>query len=193
MNKKFKELYDYCQAVPCPPYVSRNVVRDKVQALMDKQVRIIKEDLDTKVLRGLFLAGDGGSPFEIQNGNKPLVVIARGMSEDWDRLVQVKEMMHLFDEGAEMTSSADQLDLLLNSVIVQPTDDEPQVAAEVNALYMALACLCPEEARQKFMNDCKLGHTEEAEIAFKLKLPPHFVKVLLMPNFVDIVKKIWEE
>lgn len=190
MNKKFKELYDFCQRLPCPPSISRNLICGKVQDIMDQQVRIVKHGLDTNVLRGLFLSGQSTSRFVKQNGGNPVIVIARGMSEDWDRLVQVKEMMHLFDEEEEMTSSAAQFEELLNSLTAPSGIVAPQLRTEFEAVYMALACFCPEPARQQFIKDIQAGHTEEYEVALKLRLPKQFVKTLLTPHFGNVIQHI---
>jgi len=190
MNKKFKELYDFCQRLPCPPSISRNLICGKVQEIMGQHVKIVKHGLDTNVLRGLFLSGQSASRFVKQNGGNPVVVLARGMPEEWDRLVQVKEIMHLFDEDDEMTSSADQLEELLNSLTAPSRMMSPQVRTEFEAVYMALACYCPEPARQQFIKDIEAGHTEEYEVALKLRLPQQYVKTLLTPHFGNVVEQI---
>ena len=190
MNKKFKELYDFCQQLPCPPAISRKAICNKVQDIMDQKVQVQKRGLDTNMLRGLFLSGKSGSRFVTQNGGDPVIIIARGMTDDWDRLVEVKEIMHLFDEANEMTSSAEQFEELLSSLTAPSRVMEPQIRTEFEAVYMALACFCPEDARQQFIRDIALGHTEEYEVALKLRLPQQFVKTMLTPHFGNVIQQI---
>lgn len=190
MNKNFQKLYDFCQDLPCPPAISRNVICGKVQEIMDQPVRVLMHGFDTRVLRGLFLCGNSNSALVKQNNGHPVVVVARGMTEDWERLVQVKEMMHLFDEDDEMTSSEAQLEELLNALIAPSSVQTAQVRTEVEAVFMALACFCPEDTRQQFMKDIALGHTEEYEVALKLKLPQQYVRVLLAPHFSEVIDHI---
>jgi len=190
MNKKFTELYNFCQNLPCPPSISRKVIGSKIQEIVGESVKVMKHGFNNDVLRGAFLSANSGSRFVAQNGGKPVVVVARGMTEDWDRLVEVKEMMHLFDEEDEMTSSAGEFEELLNSLVAPSSFVSPQFRSEIEAIYMALACFCPEPARQQFMKEIKSGHTEEYEVALKLRLPQQYARVLLTEHFSSVIQRI---
>lgn len=194
MNNKIKELHDFCQTFDCPPALKRNVIRAKAEELAGARVKIIKASLETIASRGIFVSGANKehSLNKIAEGN-PLIVLARDLNRCWERLVQTKELMHLFDSDHEKTATATDFEKLLNDFAVPtPGDDSPQMSSEVKALIMALACLCPEKARAQFKADCEKGHIDHYGIALQLRVPTLYVPLVLSDRFSDMVAKCWE-
>lgn len=187
---EYQQLYDYCQTLPCPPYIKRNAIRDKALEITGKKAMIIAHGLDLEVCRGLFIqADDPDSPFSKHTSGRALIVLGRGMNDCWERFVQTKELMHLFDSDDEKTSSGDQIVELLND-FVAPTPrgtNNPRHFAENKAIWMALACLCPEATRQQLVAEYKNKHVDHYAVALQLKIPERYVPHLLHPHFLDFI------
>lgn len=185
---KFKELYDYCQTLSAPPYIKRNVIRHKAEEIAGTRLAVMTMALDTQSGRGLFIhASNTESSFVKMSKGRPVVVVARGLNDCWDRLVQTKETMHLFDDDEEKTSTSDSFRNLVSEFVVLGPEPSPQRESEGRALFMALACLCPEAARQQFIDEYKRGLIDHYGIALKLKIPKLYVAYLLSDKFLGFV------
>jgi hypothetical protein len=186
----FQKLYEYCQTLPVPPKVSRNTIRAKAEELTEMQVIVLKVSLDTEVSRGLFLtASNSDSPLVKQAKGKCVIALARGMNTCWERFVQVKEMMHMFDCDDEKTSSAAMFHSLLSEleVSVPKQETSKQKASEVKCIWMALACLCPEKLRLQYVESFEKNHIDHDGIAMQLRIPKQVIPSLLHPNFSRVV------
>ena len=191
---KLKELYDYCQTLSVPPRIKRNLVAEKITQLTGLEARVFIVDLDTEVCRGLFLSAcNEDVPLVRMAGGKAVIAIARGMNRCWDRFVQVKELMHLFDSEDEMTGTPEAFKHLLTefSVRLPDFDTSKQMNSEVRALVMALACLCPETQRLQFVEARKRGEIDNYQVAVQLRIPEFYVQTLLVPRFAEIVASFW--
>ncbi len=193
---KFEELYNYCQDLPFPPYISRNAIRDKALEITGAEVVVWRISLDVQACRGFFVdASNADSPFIKQSGGRSVIILARELNYCWERLVQVKELMHLFDSEASKTNSSAIFTALVNDIIapVPAADRNPQLVSEQRAVWMALACLCPEKVRQEFISDIAKGHIDQLGIAMRLRIPEKYVPFLLRPNFADIIANYIKE
>jgi hypothetical protein len=187
---KFKELYDYCQTLPVPPYIERNAIRIKAEQIAGTRLAVMKMTLDTKNGRGLFVhASNTEHPFVKMSRGRPVVAIARELNYCWERLVQTKETMHLFDDEQAKTNTPEVFQNLVSEFVVLGPDVSPQRESEGVALFMALACLCPESVREQFVEDYNRGHIDHYGIALKLRIPKHFVAHLLSDTFTRIVQR----
>lgn len=186
----FKDLYDYCQTLPVPPKVSRNAIQAMAQELTGKKVSILKLDLDTNVSRGFFLsAGNLESALVRQARGNCVIALARGMNACWDRFVQVKELMHLFDADDEMTSTGEMFQSLLSELEVSfpKPEQSKQRASETKCIGMALACFCPEATRLQYVEAYEKKHIDHEGIALQLRIPKQLIPSLLSPNFARVV------
>lgn len=188
---KFKELYDYCQTLE--PKVSTKLLERKILELSGvEKVKTIIDGLNVNEIRGYFLsASNTNSAFVKQNGCD-VIVIARDLNECWKRFVRAKELMHLLDSKANKTSDSEQFRGLLTD-FEQPAPMEQRsehYQSEVNCLWMAIACLCPEKARQEFLADFHKGRIDHYSIAVRLKIPQLHVKVLLRDDFMENIDKV---
>lgn len=187
----FKKLFDHCQTLQ--PKVSTKEIKTKAIELTGaKNVCVVKDTLDTTKVRGYFLSVRDEGSWLVRAYGCNVVVLARGMNECWDRFIQTKELMHLFDEEAVKTSTPDQLRALLGDFeALEPSQDHsPQYASELKSFWMALACLCPEPARLDFLEQFKKGHIDHYGIALKLKIPEQHVRQLFRPNYRQIVESL---
>lgn len=192
----FEQLYNYCQTLPLQPYIPRNSIRDKVIEITGRGVVIYKVSLDLSTSRGYFIdASNADHPFIKQAGGRSVILLARDMNKCWERLVQVKELMHLFDTEGSKTSSKESFEELVNDIMapVPSAVRNPQLISEQRAVWMALACLCPEALRQQFAADVERKHVDHYGIAMKLRIPEKYVPYLLRPTFPQIIAKYIEE
>lgn len=185
----FRDLYDFCQDLE--PKVKRNVIINKVKDLTGiADLKVIKQTLDVSKIRGFFLsAANQDSPLVRQAGRN-LIVLARDQNNCWDRFVTIKELMHLFDTGAQKTSSGEQLMQLLSEFEVpKPLSSDPY-ASELASVWMALACLCPERYRLMFAEQIEKGHESPYGVALKLKIPERHVRNLIHPQYKSIIDSL---
>lgn len=189
MSALFKEIYDYCQTLEIK--VSRKDVIDKIKELTGRPVRVLKTSLDTTIVRGFFLSANNTEhPFVLQNGQN-VIVLAHGMNECWDRLISVKEAMHLLDADGECTNSAEKFEELISTwTYPSPTieNSSPERKSDVSAMLKALTCLCPEKHRLEFLEQKTAGTIDDYKIALQLKIPQAYVPVLLSDNFKKAVE-----
>jgi len=192
--RQLKELYDFCQSLAVPPRIKRNLVEKKIFELSGRRAVVRIVDLDLSVCRGIFIHGDNQDVALVrQAGGASVIALARGLNRCWDRFVHVKELMHLFDTAEEETPTEERFTSLLTEFVVTlPGNDESKaMGSETRALFMALACLCPEKKRLEFVEQYKSGQVDFYNIAVQLRVPAQFVPYLLLPNFPEIISAYW--
>lgn len=191
----FKELYDYCQTLT--PKIKRNVVKKKALEITGKKtVACIRLALDTTEMRGLFLSvNDKDDPYVKQLGCDIIVLPKLPLNECWERFIFVKELLHLFDSDEQRTSTAEQLGELLSEFDTLPPSGErsPQFESEVDTAWMAIACLCPETFRVKYLDDYNNGRASHYDIALELRIPEQQVRALLRKDYPDIIATILQK
>lgn len=186
----FKELYDYCQTLEIK--VSRRDVIEKIKALTDSQVRVVKTRLDTNIVRGFFLSANNTQHPFVRDHGRNVIVLAHGMNECWDRFISVKEAMHLLDAEGECTNSAEKFEELINTwTYPSPSieNSSPERKSDISAMLKALTCLCPEKYRLDFLDQKSAGTIDDYKIALQLKIPQAYVPVLLSDNFNKSVQE----
>lgn len=190
-GNRFAELHDFCQTLT--PKVKRNLVINKVKELARvEKVRTIAATLDTSVTRGYFLhASNTDNEFVKQNGFH-VIVLARGLNPCWERFVNVKEAMHLLDDQEEAIDSREKFDQLLNywESPATATNPTPQTLSDIKAMWMALACLCPEKSRLEFEVLLNKGQIDNYGIALKLRVPELYVPMLFKPEYKQAIEAL---
>lgn len=188
MASKFAELYHYCQTLK--PKISRRDIEKKVIELTGAKVRAVKSGLDIKVCRGFFVSANNKEHPLVKQMGVNLIVIARGLEYPWERFVHVKELMHLFDETAQLTGTPQLFEKLLTDFGQPSVDTSPQWQAEARAFWMALACFCPESIRKEFQEQLGKGHMDNYSIALQLQIPEQIVPALFVPAYPKTIEKL---
>lgn len=187
----FRELYEFSQTLAAP--VSRRQLRPKICDLARCPPPRVYLDggMDPKVLRGLFLVpGACGSKFARFDPSCARIVIARNQSADWQRFIEVKELMHLFDQPLETVSSESEFTQLIDEFSAPSSDGVSEAFKSENLGYwMALAVLCPETHRQDLEREIVNGLNID-EVGTSLRLPPEVAGNLFRPNFKSIVQAL---
>lgn len=185
---EYKELYDFCQKFD--PKIRSKLIVDKAKELTGKQFVVIKDSLDVEVLRGYYIASENVGFQTLRDLGKNLIVLAKGQNECYERFVYIKEVMHLFDSGEELTDTSEKFVSLLSDWSSPATFDQvtPQFNADNRAIWMALGCLCPERKRLEYME--KRGIMDNYQVALELKIPEQYVPLLWLPQFPEHMKAL---
>ncbi len=184
---KFKDIHSYCQTLT--PKISRKLIFPKVKEIAGVDtVRTIISGLDVTVTRGYFLSAQNIENPLVKKFGCNLIVLARGQNKCWERFVNTKEMMHLFDDNDEPTDSPEKFESLLTEWEAPSTNASMQTISDYKGLWMALACLCPEKNRLEFKALREKGHVDDLGIALQLKIPEQYVPQLFRPSYEEIME-----
>lgn len=189
----YRELYEFCQNLPAP--ISRTDLIPNVCRLTGKpKPRVILSGLNPEIVRGYFIVpGNTQHPFA-KWANAPggaIIVVAREMNYCWKRFVEVKELMHLFDEPLQLVGDGDIFQGLISEFVAPTLEWSDAFRSDAQAVWMALGVLCPEQRRQEFARMRTAGDINDLTIAQELKIPERYVPTLFHPAFrryVDAVK-----
>jgi hypothetical protein len=125
----FKLLYAHVQTLTTK--INRNHLRDKVIDLAGRgPVRTLKTTLDTEKCRGFYLSARNLTHRMVQQHGANLIVLARGLNYCWERIVYVKELMHLFDDPDEAADTGAKFESLLSEL--NTGSSKPSKALEVD-------------------------------------------------------------
>lgn len=186
---EYKKLYEYCQTLT--PKISRKLILPKIKEITGiDSVRTITSGLDITVTRGYFLSAQNQENPLVRQFGCNLIVLARGQNKCWERFVNTKEMMHLFDDDGEPTDSAEKFECLLTDWEAPSANPSNQKISEYKGLWMALACLCPEKNRLEFKTLREKKHIDDLGVALQLKIPEQYVPQLFRPNYNEIIEKL---
>ncbi|MHA4733245.1 hypothetical protein [Ensifer adhaerens] len=118
--------------------------------------------------KGMMYGGDHDIITEIFYGDD--------LSEDWKRLVIVKEALHVFDGTAECVDTPDKLRLLIPSIISNDLRNTflPAMNDQLGA-FRAMVILIPEAARVKLAAAVEAGTRTVEEVANYTQLPTSYV------------------
>lgn len=183
----YKDLYDFAQDLKTP--VSRNKLRDKaIEIAGVPKVAHAKTGMDLGLARGFWLTPNNTEHHLVRQLGCHIVVTARELNRCWERIVYIKELMHLFDEEDELAATPQMFDDLLAEFASQgPVDRSPQMKSEMLAVWRALALLCPENQRLEFAAERKGNRIDDYEIALRLKIPQIHVPKLFGTTFDAIL------
>ena len=172
------------------PKISRRDITRKTLELTNTKVKAVKSGLDITKCRGYFLAMTNTEARLVQQFGCNVIVIARDLNYCWQRFVYTKELMHLFDIEDEQTTSTESFEKLLTEFGQPALERSPQIESEVKALWMALACFCPEKNRLEFKAQLDKGHIDNYSIALQLRIPEQYIPALFSPSYSDVIAQL---
>jgi len=186
----YRGLYDFCQTLTAP--IGRNVVLAKVEELCGEKLTYIRSGLNPEILLGFFVrASNEEHQFVRQTGGKNVIVIARGIGRQWERLVLFKEMMHMFDDALECTNTSAEFERLISDFCASDlTELTPQYRSEVECFWRAIGVLCPEATRVALQQERDNGALTDAQIAERLRVPEKYVPAFFNPKFKETIAAI---
>ena len=109
----------------------------------------------------------------------------------------IKELMHLYfgpsGGGIYATDNPITLENHMQEMFAASADIQShQVKAEKEALWMAIAVITPDKAREQFRQDVAAGNMPVANVASILHIPVHTTKALLSNQFYHEISSIME-
>jgi hypothetical protein len=171
-------------------------IRDVKAFIIDRQVvsEIIRYKIDTdpSVLQGGFhLYRDLAPPYV----EKPLIArigYPRTASEPVQRLITVKEMLHVFDPQDATSPTKDDVEHLICDLLVEEAEKEigMAAAADHSKLLNALCILMPRDALDEIRPLYKAGKLSLEQIAEEAKIPKSYVAAALTDEWRKIAERI---
>lgn len=187
----YNDLYEYCQSLEI--HISRKLIKKKLCELTDKPriATAVSGALDPAICRGLYLSPNADHPFAEQHGCD-VVVISRKIRDSnkcWDRIITVKEMLHIFDDIKDGCDNGDKFDALLSRFAVgESRSDHAEIfESETRCFWRALGLFCPEPQRLKFAKSVAENSLTNYDVALRLRIPELYVPHLLRKSFPDIL------
>jgi hypothetical protein len=139
----------------------------------------------------MYLEAGGDSRFSRLAKGRPAIVIARDQSEEWQRFVTIKELMHVFDQPLARVGTPEDFSSLVDGLTSPPSGDvSDALLSEGLALFMALGVVCQELRRQGFVRRVKSGELTAAQVAHELRIPVPYVHHLLGAHFKPTIRFI---
>jgi len=184
----YKDLYDYCQTLSIK--VSRKFILRKILEITDiGQIKSVKTCLDVNASRGMFLSATNTNHRIVEQLGCNVILLARDQNYCWERFVNTKELMHVFDSNEQVADLPEKLERILTSFQVSSTGDQVIISEHIG-FWRALACLCPEKYRLQFKEELDNNLTDYYSIALKLRIPEQIVPQLFIDNYEEIIAHI---
>jgi hypothetical protein len=174
------EHFSQIEDLPIPV----DMVLDRIRATTDhKDIRLYPVERHNKAFRGAFrrLAIPKGKAYSHEVEIVCQIMYGADLSEDWKRLVIIKEALHVFDPEGSRVNTPDGLRKLIPRVISSDLGKTPFAPAIDDFLgaYRAMAVLLPREARRRLKAARDASTRTPTEIADYVKLPDFYVDIWL--------------
>jgi len=186
----FKELYDHRQGLG--ERIELADIRRKLrQIIPNRPFQVVATSLKPEVLLGAYMAPKNEDTLFV--GAAPgaaAIIVSNELNLCWGRFVQLKELMHLFDNPFHYTNNAEEFESLVVGMCepLEPTGTRSgQIQSEYECMWMSLALVCAEERRvelQRMRSEKKISDSDVAEL---LKMPERFVPILFESNYKDAI------
>jgi hypothetical protein len=113
-----------------------------------------------------------------------VILVARGLTYEWERMIVIKELMHMLDGDKHATDSGAKFETVLTELMLGGSADRtPETDAEIRAAWRAIGLICPEKIRKQYKaTRCPTG-ADDPEIAKALKVPVSYVGLMFGANF----------
>lgn len=192
----YKDLYRYIQEQPSP--IDLQIVRQKIADLLPgRRVQIRSSSMDPNKLLGYYVSSRNADAafYAGLPAGAAVIVIGGSLDEKWARYVQLKELMHLFDDPLQATTTAEELASLLSGLCdsVIGKSITPQATSEYICMWMAIGLLCPELKRVELQNRRDARDISDIELSEELMCPARMIPALFSPNYKTIITEIIED
>lgn len=183
----FRELYEYAQTLTVP--IQEADLRRKLRELTAIPVRIISMEMNTDYMLGKYIShrNEDNLYYKSPPGTS-IILLSESLSPDWARIVQIKELMHLFDDPPQHTNTAEEFEQLLIGLCEALQGRTPQEESELECLWRALSIICPEELRLDLSRQRDAKQLTDVEIAKQLLIPVIFVPYIFAASYKSNVQ-----
>ncbi|MBE8221082.1 MAG: hypothetical protein HAW65_07245 [Alphaproteobacteria bacterium] len=194
----YQQVYERCKKLPIS--IKRTIIKDIVSDISGLHIKWCRAGMNEKNLRGLYLNPEDVKSTKFRNSNKeggPVIVTERSLNRCWERLVYVKELMHVFDTDDQLTKTGENFEDITSTfggdVYTDPEDRSPVVNAEFIALPMALGLLCPKIHLDEFRKERIAGTIPDNDIATAFRIPEQYVPAIMNPSFDATILSILKQ
>lgn len=192
----FKTLYKRRQAEAAWLPLAWYVTDAKELSWVDDKIQIKRTKALPKThLRGMIIQHNPGfMPHALTAAYT--IFIADGLSREMERIVLIKELMHLYfgpNGGVGATDSQFVLENHMQEMFAASADIRShQYRAETQAIWMAIGVLTPESERMKYQAQVQTGEMTIDQVASNLHVPLHTTKALLSHQYDQEISRILE-
>lgn len=159
------------------------------------QIHRYAVDVDPKILRGIFRLYNHKPPYAPDGGYTIAEVIYSMHLPPFEaRLVQVKEMLHVYDKEEEMASKMEQVqqlaeDIILPMEVLMKLKGLPsgQVLSDRSMIFPALAVLLPRDFLDEVRPMVKANQVSASVIAQAAQVPVEYVRFALRDDWQAIL------
>lgn len=180
-------------------------VNDVVAALATHgskdEIYFFPVDIEATVLKGQLVHWDRNEDYEYPTDETKEVMksvacvyYAKSMTDDWQRLVTCKELLHILDSDVTRAFTPEVVFKLTEKIVLAPEfqdiGDGSATLSDRAALIQAAAVLFPQRARELFIENGTLTPTEIAKL---VDLPMRYVTLVMSetwPGIHDILLSI---
>ena len=194
----FRQLYDFVQTQHNVPIDLADLAREIGQIIRPhgRGVSVRQIALNPDVLRGFYISSRNEDTLfykGVPPGNA-VVALSLSLNYCWTRYVQLKELMHVFDDPLDSTNSEQDLEILLFGLCEDIKEGRSnQLRSEHECLWMALALFCPEALRVELQQKRDAKEMSDHDIAQLLKIPERVVPGLFFPSYKSNISFLLEK
>ena len=149
-------------------------------------------DLDPNILRGgLHRFYDLALPY-VERPMIARIAYPRNASEGVQRLIQVKEMLHILDPGDAISPTKKDVEDFIGDLLVEEAEKEIGLAAKEDHIKLlnALCILMPRDALDIIRPAFKRGDVTLDQIAEEAKIPKSYAAAALTDDWREVVERI---
>jgi hypothetical protein len=171
-------------------------LRDVRDFILEREVVVRIEryetDLDPSILRGGLHRYYELAPPYCERPMVARIAYPRDASEGVQRLIQVKEMLHILDPGDATSPTKKDVEDFIGDLLVEEAEKEIGLAAKEDHLKLlnALCILLPRDALDIIRPVYKRGDLTVEQIAAEARLPASYTRAALSDQWRDIVESI---
>lgn len=190
----FRELYDQFQDKKVP--IDLAEVRQAIsQLLPGRFIRVVRLELNRDKIQGFYLSPrNEDTAYYGAPPGAAVIGLSKSLNYCWARFVEIKELMHCFDDPLSSTNSAEELESLLFGLCENVTAPRARhVQSEYECFWMALALSCPEKLRVDLQRQRDAQGIADLAIAEMLKIPERVVPGLFMPSYKSNVLAVMRD
>lgn len=199
MIRTLTEFFDKFTKLP----IDVNDVRDQlIDRGVQDEINFHFVDIDPAKVRGLLYRYTRHSAPYANPTFCADICIARQMERDWQRLVAIKELLHITDCDVMTAESEEAVNGLVRNLALPPEVrfDEPQklkpsFVNDKMRVYNALAIMLPATIRTSLRDLHNANKITESEIARMAEIPTRFVPLLMLDDFETLHQNMvgWED
>ncbi|MBX5190105.1 hypothetical protein HJB86_14440 [Rhizobium sp. NZLR3b] len=187
--KNLVEHFDNYTRLP----VGVNAVRDQIVQLgVQDEIRFHLVDIDPTILRGLiYRYTKHSAPY-----SDPIfcseICLAKDQEYEWQRIIAVKELLHITDTEEETAQSERAVDKLIERLSL-PFELREETRSSLNDrshVLPALAILVPKEIRRLLRELRAQDKITDIDVARMAKIPERYGAIVLSEMFENAIEAI---